>query len=146
MQNLLNVTGVGGGNINFGGLAGGGLGGLAGGGDVNIGGAGGIPAAGGPNMFEGMDKEQMMQLQMQMLSQLEKTDPKKFDEIMTSLEEDMKKTCEEQGIDIDEVNRKYDDAMEKEKREAMEGGDVKLPGEFDNGDDDDGERSDDTHN
>ena len=135
MKNLLNVNNLGGGG-GGGGEGIGGIGGNVGSPLLNPGGLlgevgglpglGGLPGSGG-NMFEGMDKQQMMQMQMAMLTQLEKTDPKKFDEVMTALEEDLKKTCEEQGIDMDEVNKKYDAQIAQEQRAAA-GNDVKLPG------------------
>ena len=121
IQNLLNVQGGGGG-----GLMDGLMGGMNNTG-VSLG-MGSTTGSGG-NPYEGMDKQQMIQMQMHMLSELEKTDPEKFENIMSEMEEDMAKEAKKQGIDMDEVNRKYDEQMEQQAmNDSISSNDVKLPG------------------
>ncbi len=56
---------------------------------------------------------EMMQALMGAMTQLEKDDPKAFDELMTKLEADMKRQAEEKGIDLDAAYEKVDRMMGK---------------------------------
>ena len=54
------------------------------------------------------------------MNMLEKTDPAKFDEVMTALEKDMEERAKEQGIDLDAAKAKVDKMMEEEKMKEAE--------------------------
>ncbi|GMH82499.1 hypothetical protein TL16_g09279 [Triparma laevis f. inornata] len=92
--------------------------------------AGGLGIGQNPNAPA--SKEQMT-LAFDMLAKLEKDDPDAFDEIMTKLETDMKKQAEEQGIDLEEAQKKADDFIKNNPdtpfpgAEKMKQDEIKMP-------------------
>mmetsp|Transcript_19776 Transcript_19776/g.41093 ORF Transcript_19776/g.41093 Transcript_19776/m.41093 type:complete len:747 (-) Transcript_19776:64-2304(-) len=96
-------------------------------------GSAGLGPPGGP---DAKASPEQMKVAFDMLSNLEKTDPAAFDEIMTKLETDMRQRAEEKGIDLEEAQRKADEFIKNNPgtpfpgAPAQGGGlgdDVKLP-------------------